>query len=447
VPPHRDNGRAATPEETFERFRHHVSPITGVVTRLWSREADASGPTYNWAAGHYFPIPVSNDPRTLATNLFTRAGGKGATEIQAKAGALCEALERYSGIAWGAEPTRHGTREQLGDQAVSPRGLLLFSDTQYRDRETFNARNRSEYHDVPPPLPDDAEIAWTPACSLTHARFRYLPKAYCFYGHLDPGHFFVRADSNGCAAGSSLEEAILEGLLEVIERDAIALWWYNRVRRPQLDVDAFGLRYWRRIRTYHDQELGRSLHLLDLTSDLGVPTFVAVSCRRDRAPQDITIGFGAHVDAAIAIQRAISESNQYLPALRESADDGSTVYRVFDADTVAWWKTATLDNQPYLKPAAQRPRRPDDFALPPGRNAAEDLHTCLTQVRARGLEVLVVNQTRPDVGLPVVKVVVPGLRHFWRRLAPGRLYDVPVQLGWLDEPTPEENMNPISCFI
>ena len=64
-----------------------------------------------------------------------------------------------------------------------------------------------------------------------------------------------------------------------------------------------------------------------------------------------------------------------------------------------------------------------------------------------GLEVLVLDQTRPDVGLPVVKVVVPGLRHFWRRVGPGRLYDVPVKLGWLREPLPEERLNPIGCFI
>ena len=57
------------------------------------------------------------------------------------------------------------------------------------------------------------------------------------------------------------------------------------------------------------------------------------------------------------------------------------------------------------------------------------------------------NQTRSVVGLPVVKVVVPGLRHFWARFAPGRLYDVPVQLGLLDRPLREEELNPIPIFF
>jgi oxazoline/thiazoline synthase len=46
-----------------------------------------------------------------------------------------------------------------------------------------------------------------------------------------------------------------------------------------------------------------------------------------------------------------------------------------------------------------------------------------------------------------VRVVVPGLRHPWKRLAPGRLYDVPVKLGWLDKPRAEPEMNPLVCFI
>jgi hypothetical protein len=47
----------------------------------------------------------------------------------------------------------------------------------------------------------------------------------------------------------------------------------------------------------------------------------------------------------------------------------------------------------------------------------------------------------------VVKVVVPGMRHFWVRLAPGRLYDVPVRLGWLDHALAEEDLNPVPMFL
>jgi ribosomal protein S12 methylthiotransferase accessory factor len=54
----------------------------------------------------------------------------------------------------------------------------------------------------------------------------------------------------------------------------------------------------------------------------------------------------------------------------------------------------------------------------------------------------VLDQTRPDIEVPVVRVIVPGLRHFYRRFGPGRLYDVPVKLGWRDAPLPESELTP-----
>lgn len=63
------------------------------------------------------------------------------------------------------------------------------------------------------------------------------------------------------------------------------------------------------------------------------------------------------------------------------------------------------------------------------------------------MEVLVLDQTRPDVGMPVVKVIVPGLRHFWARFGLGRLYDVPVQMSWLPRALREEELNPIPMFL
>ena len=63
------------------------------------------------------------------------------------------------------------------------------------------------------------------------------------------------------------------------------------------------------------------------------------------------------------------------------------------------------------------------------------------------VEPMTMAMTRSDTGLPVIKVLVPGLRHFWRRLAPGRLYDVPVRIGRLDRPLDEKALNPISLFV
>ena len=115
--------------------------------------------------------------------------------------------------------------------AIHPRDLLLFSERQYREREEWNARcSRLQW--VPPPLDDDEEDQLDPGLSLTAQEPRFLPTAFCFYDYASLDQVVCRPDSNGNAAGNTLEEAILQGLLELIERDAIAMWWF-RVRGGQ----------------------------------------------------------------------------------------------------------------------------------------------------------------------------------------------------------------------
>jgi ribosomal protein S12 methylthiotransferase accessory factor len=434
--------RVATPHETYERYKHHVSPVSGVVTSLQPREKDELR-THNYVAGHYYPVTTS-DLSGLRINLIARSGGKGRTAAQARTSALCEAIERYSGIFWGEEPRKRASLRALGEEAIPISALALFSEAQYATREA--PPRGGDFHEVPPPLPDDAEISWSPAWSLTGGRRRYLPTAYCYYGFRDPGLFFTRCDSNGNAAGNTLEEAILYGFLELVERDSVALWWYNRVQRPEIDPSEAGLAYWDEMKQYYARELRRDLHALDITSDLGIPTIAVVSRRRERAVEDITVGFAAHLDPSVALLRALEEANQYLPSVREEAPDGSTVYRLYSEETVRWWKTATFENQPFLVPKGPT-RRLGEMPRLSNADCREDVAACVRAASHSGLEVVVLEQTRPDIGLPVVKVVVPGLRHFWRRLGPGRLYDVPVKLGWLPAPLREEDMNPVSCFV
>jgi ribosomal protein S12 methylthiotransferase accessory factor len=96
-----------------------------------------------------------------------------------------------------------------------------------------------------------------------------------------------------------------------------------------------------------------------------------------------------------------------------------------------------------LDPEAKLRRLPD-FKNLASDDLRQDILTCKARVEGRGIEILVLDQTRPDVGFPVVRVVAPGLRHFWARFGPGRLYDVPVQQGWLPRSLNEMEMNPLA---
>jgi bacteriocin biosynthesis cyclodehydratase domain-containing protein len=436
--------RARHPEDTVERYAHLVSPITGVIRDL--ARMDTRTPFIKaYMAGHNFSRQI-RDLASLRKGLRTQSAGKGMTDLQAKVSAMCEAMERYSGVYQGDESRRRAGLRELGADAVHPNACSLYSDTQYRTRRELGAT--SSYSFVNDPLDEDAEIEWTPVWSLTERRHKYLPTGYLYYYYNDPhptGPLYAWADSNGNAAGSSPEDAVLQGFMELVERDAVAVWWYNRLRRPAFDLGTFAEPWIAEFQEVY-AGLGRDLHVLDLTNDLGVPVAAAVSRRLDGPSEDILMAFGAHFDARIAVQRALAELNQFIPAVIDVGPDGVTRYRFPEKDQIDWWTNARVADHPYLSPTATVVPA-SAYDRPATGDLLDDVETARTLVEARGMEMLVLDQTRPDIGLPVVKVIVPGLRHFWRRLAPGRLYDVPVRLGWLAEPTPEEQMNPITMFL
>jgi thiazole/oxazole-forming peptide maturase SagD family component len=325
--------------------------------------------------------------------------------------------------------------------------VLLYSDTQIqREQERREQFLREQYRreqphhhteDAPVPVPFDrsAEIEWSPVWSLRDQQFRYLPSSLLYFFYRGPGAYYVHADSNGCAAGNTLEEAMVQGFLELVERDAYAIWWYNRLRRPQVDLDRFDDPY---IRDFKAQlaETGRRLWVLDVTSDLGIPTFIAVTHWMDEGKENIEFGSGAHFDMRIALLRALTELNQFLSiGLMGGAKSDKSM---LDATT-----PLRLQEQPFLTPAEKPAVQPVSTAKFGALDTTrEQVMACVNLTKQAGLDFLVLDQTRPDIEVSVVRVIVPGLRHFYRRFAPGRLYDIPVKLGLRDRPLPESELNP-----
>ena len=108
--------------------------------------------------------------------------------------------------------------------------------------------------------------------------------------------------------------------------------------------------------------------------------------------------------------------------------------------------SATALAQPVEQPeaATTRTARTPGLTKPAQHFAVTSANPLAARV---GLETLVLDLTRPDVGLHVAKVTVPGLRHFWPRFGPGRLYDIPVKLGWLSRPLTEAQLNPVPFLL
>ena len=449
----RDGGhRSVAPEKTLKKYQHLVSPISGVV-RMLAPVSEADGLAHVYMAGHNHAMKMERLDH-LKQGLRNASSGKGASETQAKVSALCEAVERYSGERSGDEVTITASYAEMrgrhGEDAIHPNAVMRFSERQLAEHEAWNAK-KSKFNRVTEPLPDDQPIDWTPLWSFKDAHHKYLPTQLLYYSCRASAacdKFYSYACSNGNASGNTLEEAILQGFFELVERDAVALWWYNRLRKPGVAAETFGEPWLLELAAHYGERYQRDTWALDLTSDLGIPVFVAVSKLRTGKEERLLFGLGCHLDARIALQRAYAEMNQMLGMAHAGEDGGGGELALEDNETLEWLRHATLTNQPYMAADPDQPqKRFDDYPVQHSGEFVQDIDYCRCLIEARGMEMLVLDQTRADVGMPVVKVVVPGLRHFWARYGTGRLYDVPVHMGWLERPLREDELNPIPLFF
>ena len=424
--------RSVAPGDTVARNRKHVSPLTGVVSHLERIKSEQPLDASFIARHNFSPRPETVD--ALQAGLGGDSYGKGSIAEQGEASALMEAIERYSGIFQGDEiRTLRRFTDFAPGEAIAPNDILLFSDAQYDQAKTNEGCSGDG---APLPFDPAAEMEWSPVWSLRDQRFKYAPTGLLYFFHEAGCAHRINADSNGCAAGNTIEEAILQGFLELVERDAYAIWWYNRLRRPGINLDKLGDSYVSDLQAAF-AAMGRDIWALDVTTDLGIPVVIAVAHWKEEGREHIEVAAGAHFDPRIATLRAMTELNQFL-----------AIEQMNGMPATAPGDDYANDPLPLRKHAYMRPDGVASFGRSRFKNFAsldrrEQVLACVKHVARRGYDFLVLDQTRPDIDVPVVRVIVPGLRHFYRRFGPGRLYDTPIALGWRKRPVREADLNPL----
>jgi ribosomal protein S12 methylthiotransferase accessory factor len=246
--------------------------------------------------------------------------------------------------------------------------------------------------------------AWTIAADLADGKPVYLPADICFRRSADDRDMEPPWPlSIGCGAGQDHLTATLHGLLELIERDAVALWWRGgrRARLPPVEIGASVLARLRR------GETRRRTWFLDVTNDSRVPVVVAASCDDDGF--GLCRGFAARPTLAGAAEAAAREMAQMELAHRiasaKRAERGEAALNEVDQQHLRRFTTVNVTRTLALQPLAP-PSPPCD--LP-----ATDALTALAEVRQRlaaiGLAPCALNLTRAAFGIPVVRVICPGL--------------------------------------
>lgn len=415
--------RRDRPADTLARLQPWVDPVTGVLASLEplpQSTAKAEMAVERLAIYRAAAFVAPREIHRWQPDPFVRmALGKGISATQSCVSALCEGLERHNAQYQDDEACIFSLPDALPHRAIRPQQLAPFSASQYAMFAALDSAGRESLQGVLP-WHDAMPLHWSMAWSLRQQQPCYLPSSYCFANTPFADATYCRWGGNGCAAGNTLEEAALQGLLELIERDAVAIWWYNRIPRPALDLASLPSAAVQRI----DATLGPDWQywVLDLTHDLAIPVMVAIGQQRETG--QFILGMGCHPDAGLAALRALTELCQLLPVRNQGK-----MHFNFDEIVPA----------PWLFPAATvRPAS----AIEPSASILSVLQDCVAKVHARDLEVILLDYSRPDIPVVTVNMAVPGLCHIWPHFGCQRLYAVPPALGWCEAALTEADLNP-----
>jgi ribosomal protein S12 methylthiotransferase accessory factor len=366
-------------------------------------------------------------------------GGSAFTWEESRARALGEAVERFCAAVYDERTFVLDCQRNLAPEAIDPSTVALFSAAQYLE-PGFAFQ----------PFTEETRVTWTWGYSLLRRAPVLVPAALVYrpYWPIEDEAAIGDFPTTGLACGNSLADAILRGLYETVERDAIMITWLNRLpaRRISLDrlapaVDADSP--WARL-------AGRGLFVHDITTDVTIPTRLAVLIDRSGPRVFVTVGAAAHDDPDRALEKAVAEALFLRPAVEHvvGSSAGPDTAQTLDDHLTFFSNASRLHEFGFLlnAPACENATSPPT----PARGSLMRLRTALRALQQRDLDAIVVDVTLPEVlqaGLRVVRVVVPGLipltfGHRYAAKGGPRLYTVPVTLGYTSRSPAEADLNP-----
>ncbi len=329
-------------------------------------------------------IPIFTSIRPMASQgAVTVYTGKGYSPEEAEVSAIMEGIERFSAEPRGLGLVRGAYRDLSGHRDVlDPNRLIL--PRRYLTSE---------------------EIEWAEGYSLTRRSGVLVPAEAVFHPYSRHNQLF-RTNTNGLAVGNALEEAIVHGLMEVIERDAWSLFEAGRVRGRDLELTECESPMVRMILEKLDNA-GIEVYAKDITSDVGIPTVaVAIDDELTRDPALLSLGVGTHLVAEIAAVRALTEAVQSrLTTIHGTRED--TVKAEF-ARRIGYERMKKI-NRRWFSSSPERVNLGELRSFS-GKDFLEDIRYTLNRLDRAGLqEAIVIDLTRVETGIPAVRVIVPGL--------------------------------------
>ena len=366
-------------------------------------------------------IPVFSSIRpTAQSGGVSVYAGKGATVEQARASAMMEGFERYSAEKQDIDQEKisiSAYNENKNDSVLNPRDLLLPKSFENQNIEM----QKLEWIEAEEIISESPILV--PANAVFHP---YIPNR-----EIKPcAMAMFKGNTNGLASGNVIEEAVLHGIFEVVERDAWSIFELTKRNKKQIDLDTIENDTVRELVEKFTSQ-GIKIKLMDITADLKIPTIVASA--DDTVLKDaalLTLGVGTHLNPEIAAIRALSEVAQSR-ATQIHGTREDTVRADFMRK--AGYENMKRTNKDYFVEEDEKINLSDIENKITG-SIKKDIEVSIEEVQKAGLDkVIYYDLTREEIGVNVARVIIPKAELYCldeERLGNRALeYDRKVRLG------------------
>ncbi len=366
-------------------------------------------------------------------------GGGGLTKEEALLRSCGEVVERYCSSFLRNEEFIRGSFNSLKNKynLLNPQYLTIYSKKQYK-QDNFVFREFTQ----------DSHTEWVSAYSYKNKKNKYIPAflVYLPYSDFEKGGKYYPSSSTGLSCAPSYEEAVLKGLLEIIERDAFSISWINQLFPPRIDINNIDEKYEELLRVFNFENI--NYNIFDITSDFGIPVIAALSFGNSSFGYVASLGLSCSTDYYRATKKALIENAQGRVSVafqrkrepdKKYRDDFKDVVN-FDDHSYIYSTDPTLKDKLSFLRGSNNEIKPNK--LDKGKNLDEIIEIFLK----KGFDVYAKDLTTPDiedVGLKVVRVFVPGMvylhgTHSNPFLGSGRMYKPSDIFKWCNIKTSRE---------
>lgn len=367
--------RSKTPDSTLH-FIERIKETVGMISFRNATEVDRIG------------IQVFTCDRIRPDGSRTSHTGKGVSPIQAQVSITMESIERYCSEF----------KEEYLDKLVRGSYNNLKSKFNVLDPRGMILSGLSDYN-------NDHKIHWTWGTDLSKEEEILVPACAVYHPFHEDRVLMMNTHTNGIAAGNTMEEAVIHGLAEVVERDAWSIAQYTQHFHDAIFIEDdqendFIIGIFEKF-----EKAGIEIVAKDLTTDVGIPVVAAFSRDLLHRTMETIDGFGAHLDPKVATIRA----------LLEIATTRALFIQKYGLEGMC--ETAPL----YLQQGedenfrfyAYNQKGIKELEVGYNDDIYDDVQSMISKLRARGLDrVIAVDLTRSDVDIPTVRMIVPGMETY-----------------------------------